>query len=482
VRVTPRSPGPSRAPLARPAGVAPSTERRTADVGGAMFMWRCNTGVGSRAVRRALDIDGEPAYGNDTNHPSKAGQPMVSTLHSPTQRGAIGALLALTLVTGLTVAGHPAEADAASAAPDPVWQSRASASYDALQDNLYTGAAGHGLYRENTDAAEGNPYSFLWEYREATQAALDLQGLPGVGPAYANSARARVAGLENYYAVAPGGRPGYESYLPAPLGTGGDVYYDDNGVVGLSFISQYHATGDAQYLDRARTAFTIASRGWNTDATLACPGGVDWIDTADNTTRGANVTGLAAQLAAHLYEETGENAYLRFSTQAYDWNESCLKQSAGLYQNSRHDDGTVDPTLWTYNSGAMIATATILYRATDDPTWLTKATDDARGSLAYWGAEGRLQQQPAIFNSFYVKDLLLLDSVQHDPAYRSTIEQYADATWRDNRDPATGLFHFQPSGGGDYLPERPAATLDQSAMVQIFAALGWSSDRLGQIS
>jgi len=407
---------------------------------------------------------------------------MLSILHSPTRRRGAAALTALAVVAGLAVVPQPGRAEAATSSPDPVWQARASASYDALQDHLYTGAAGHGLYRENTDTTEGNPWSFLWEYREATQAVLDLQGLPGVGPAYTNSARARVDGFENYWDVAPGGRPGYESYLPAPLGSGGDVYYDDNGVVGLSFISQYQATGDPAWLDRARTAFSIASRGWNTDPALACPGGVDWIDTADNTTRGANVTGLAAQLAAHLYEETGENAYLRFSTQAYGWNESCLKQSAGLYQNSRHDDGTVDPTLWTYNSGAMIATATILYRATDDPTWLTKATDDARGSLAYWAADGRLQQQPAIFDSFYFKDLMLLDSVQHDPAYRAAVEDYATATWRDNRDPATGLFHFQPSGGGDYLPTRPAATLDQAAMVQIFAVLGWAPDRLGQVS
>jgi hypothetical protein len=407
---------------------------------------------------------------------------MLSILHSPTRRRGAAALTALAVVAGLAVVPQPGPAEAATSSPDPVWQARASASYDALQDHLYTGAAGHGLYRENTDTTTGNPWSFLWEYREATQAALDLQGLPGVGPAYTNSARARVDGFENYYDVAPGGRPGYESYLPAPLGSGGDVYYDDNGVVGLSFVSQYQATGDEAWLDRARTAFSIASRGWNADPALTCPGGVDWIDTADNTTRGANVTGLAAQLAAHLYEETGENAYLRFSTQAYGWNESCLKQSAGLYQNSRHDDGTVDPTLWTYNSGAMIATATILYRATDDPTWLTKATDDARGSLAYWGAEGRLQQQPAVFDSFYFKDLMLLDSVQHDPAYRAAVEDYATATWRDNRDPATGLFHFQPSGGGDYLPTRPAATLDQAAMVQIFAVLGWAPDRLGQVS
>jgi hypothetical protein len=407
---------------------------------------------------------------------------MMSTLHSPARRTTAAAFVALALAAGLITADRPDPAEAAPGSPDPVWQSRASASYDALQDHLYTGAAGHGLYRENTDTSTGNPYSYLWEYREATQAALDLQGLPGVGPAYAGSARARIDGLEHYFAVAPGGRPGYQSYLPAPLGTGGDVYYDDNAVVGLSFFSQYQATDDRAYLDRARTAFSIASRGWNPDATLACPGGVDWIDTAGNTTRGANTTGLAAQLAAHLYEETGESSYLRWSVRAYDWNEACLKQSPGLYQNSRHHDGTVDPTLWTYNSGAMIGTATILYRATDDPEYLAEATDAARGSLAYWTAEGRLQQQPAIFNSFYFKDLLLLDSVQHDPAYRAAIEEYAQATWRDNRDPATGLFHFQPSGGGDYLPERPAATLDQAAMIQIFAALGWSTDRLGEIS
>jgi hypothetical protein len=48
---------------------------------------------------------------------------------------------------------------------------------------------------------------------------------------------------------------------------------------------------------------------------------------------------------------------------------------------------------------------------------------------------------------------------------------YADSTYKSNRDPATGLFRFQPSNGGDYDPAAPAATLNQSAMVQIFATL-----------
>lgn len=399
----------------------------------------------------------------------------------PTRVGGVAALVALA-VAGATLTAPSAPAVAADPSPDPVWQQRASASYDALQDHLYTGAAGHGLYRENTDTSAGNPFSYLWPYREAVQAAIDLQGLPGAGAAYENSARARVNGFEHYYAVAPGGRPGYQSYLPAPLGSGGDVYYDDNAVVGLSFFSQYQATGESEDLDHARTAFDVAVRSWNTDKSLACPGGSDWIDRPDNTVRGANVTGLTAQLAAHLYEETDDAAYLRWSTKLFNWNEKCLKQSAGLYRNSYNDDGTVDPTLWTYNSGAMIGTATILYRATGDPKYLKKAKQAARGSLAYWTEGNRLQQQPAIFNAFYFKDLLLLDSVSHDPSYREAVESWAEATWRDNRDPATGLFHFQPSGGGDYNPSRPAATLDQAAMIQVFAALGWNTDRLGDIS
>ncbi|MFZ7088882.1 glycoside hydrolase family 76 protein [Curtobacterium sp. RRHDQ10] len=395
---------------------------------------------------------------------------------------AVAAGVGALVLVGTTIGAPPAPAAAVGSSDASVWQARASATYDAMQDNLYTGAAGHGLYRENTDTGTGNPYSYLWEYREATQATLDLQGLPGVGPAYTASAAARVDGFDHYHAVAPGGRPGYESYLPAPLGTGGDVYYDDNDVVGLSFFSEFQATGDSTYLDQARAAFDVVSRGWDTDRSLTCPGGLDWIDRPDNTVRAANVTGLGAQLAAHLYEETKDQAYLQWSTKLYDWNNRCLRQTAGLYQNSRNDDGTVDPTLWTYNSGAMIATATILYRATNDPKYLTQAAQAARGSLAYWTADDRLQQQPAVFNAFYFKDLLLLDSVQHDPAYRTAAENWATATWQDNRDASTGLFSFQPSGGGDPDPARPAATLDQAAMIQVFAALGWSTDRLGEIS
>lgn len=402
---------------------------------------------------------------------------MMLTDRRRTRRTA-GAALTIAAAVSLTAVAAPPSAHAETPSE---WLDRAVSTYDAMQDHLYLGAAGNQLYKLNT-SSEGNPYSFLWEYREATQATTDLQGVRAVKPAYENVARQRVANLDLYYAVRPGGRAGYESYVPAPLGAGGDVYYDDNAIVGLTNIREFRKTGNTAYLEKARGAFAIVSRGWNTDPNLACPGGMDWIDRPDNLDRGANITGLAAQLAAHLYEQTREADYLTWSKKLYAWNNRCLKTSAGLYANSINDAGEVNPTLWTYNSGSMIATATILFRATGETKYLQQAKAAARGSLAYWTSENRLQQQPAIFNAFYFRDLLLLDSVSHDPAYRAAIEQYASSTWQTNRDVITGLFHFQPSGGGDYDPARPAATLDQAGMVQIFAVLAWDADDLSNVS
>ncbi|MGM0364638.1 glycoside hydrolase family 76 protein, partial [Streptomyces griseoaurantiacus] len=332
------------------------------------------------------------------------------------------------------------------------------------------GSGRHGLYLEHTPRQAGDQeHSFLWPFREAAQAAVDMQELPGTGSAYRQDAAERFDTAELYHTG--GDRPGYASYLPAPLGTGGDTYYDDNAVVALTELDQYEATGDARYLERAERILPVVSRAWDDDTTKACPGGMDWYDSPNNTIRATNVTALSAQLAARLYTHTHDRAHLDKARQWYGWVYSCMRKAPGLYVNDRGDDGSTNETLWTYNSGAMIGTATALYRGTGDTGYLDKAVADARGSLAYWTEGSRLHDQPAVFNSFYFKDLLDLDAVRPAPAYLKAMSAYADSTYKSNRDSATGLFRFQPSNGGDYDPAAPAATLNQSAMVQIFATL-----------
>ncbi|MDN3246008.1 MULTISPECIES: glycoside hydrolase family 76 protein [unclassified Streptomyces] len=350
------------------------------------------------------------------------------------------------------------------------WADRATTSYRALQKHLYEGARHHGLYLEHTPRQPADPeHSYLWPFREAAQAAVDMQALPHTGAAYRHDAAERFATAELYYTS--GERPGYESYLPAPLGTGGDVYYDDNAVVALTQLDQYEATGDERFLKRAERVVPVVSRAWDDDTGKACPGGMDWYDSPNNNIRATNVTALSAQLAARLYEHTRDRAHLDKAEQWYGWVYSCMRKAPGLYVNDRGDDGSTNETLWTYNSGAMIGTATALYRGTGNAGYLQKAVEDARGSLAYWSTGDRLHDQPAVFNAFYFKDLLDLDALRPDPARLQAMSAYADGTYRTNLDASTGLFRFQPSNGGDYDPAAPAATLNQSAMVQIFATL-----------
>ncbi|WP_370664480.1 glycoside hydrolase family 76 protein [Streptomyces sp. IBSBF 2507] len=376
---------------------------------------------------------------------------------------------------GLLWAAAPAQAQTPShARPRPVssgeWADRAVDAYRAMQDHLYEGAGQHGLYLEHTPRQDGDrEHSYLWPFREAAAAAVDMQQLPATGGAYRRDAAERFATAELYFA--PGERPGYASYLPAPLGPGGDVYYDDNAVVALSQLDQYEATGDRNLLLRAERVVPVVSRAWDGDTTKACPGGMDWYDSPGNNIRATNVTALSAQLAARLYEHTGNRAYLDKAEKWYGWVYACMRTAPGLYANDRGDDGSTNETLWTYNSGSMIGTATALYRSTGNAAYLRRAVEDARGSLAHWTGASRLHDQPAVFNAFYFKDLLELDEVRPDPAYLRAMNAYADSTYATNRDAGTGLFRFEPSGGGDYDPEAPAATLGQSAMVQIFATL-----------
>lgn len=408
------------------------------------------------------------------------------TRHHPRPRTTAALLTALVPLIAGVLAAAPAQAQAAAPSAhgntstrshkqtQQLWGARAAAAYAALQQNLYLGTPGHDLYLEQTPAQPGdNPYSYLWEFREATQATLDLQNIPGNTAAYSGDTAARFAALAQYSAQAPA-LPGYESYVTAPLGSGGDLYYDDNAVVGLSFITRYRADGDQAALQGAAAAFSTDTRGWSTDAALPCAGGMNWYESSANDIRAANVTGLFAQLSADLYQITGQSQYLTWAEQAYQWNRSCLMQSPGLYSNDIDTSGTIDTTLWSYNSGAMIGTATELYLATGDATYLNDAVSDANGAFAYWTADGRLYQQPAIFNSYLFQDLLLLDSVQPNATYYTTLQTYAEQLWNDNRDTANNLFSFQSGNGGAPDTSLPVQTLDQSAVVQLFSLLAWN--------
>jgi hypothetical protein len=398
---------------------------------------------------------------------------------------AAGALLTTQLATPVAAAGAGPAAAAPSTAALPrtervgtsqeEWARRAVGSYDALQEYLYLGAEQHHLYQEKYPHQDtDNAYSYLWPVREATAATIDLSVMPAIGPRYDDDVRDRFAGLRAYWNT-DREPPGYASYVVPPLGGGGDLFYDDNAIVGLEFVRHYRLTHQESARKRAEQVFDVLTHGWDTDPTHPCPGGMFWVDATWTSIRAANVTGLTSELAAHLYAITGKRSYLDWADRLYAWNRACLRSPEGLYWNDMSLDGTVNPTLWIYNSGAMIGAGALLYRVTGDRTYLQHAKADAAAALAYWTAQNRYFDQPAIFNSIFFKNILLLDSEAHDPRYRTAVETYAEHTWANNRDPELGLFRFPPSGGGPYDPSYRPETLEQSAVIQTFALLAWNS-------
>ena len=360
---------------------------------------------------------------------------------------------------------------AAPRAAPQSWADRAAASFAALQKYLYLGGA-NGLYLENYPWQTGdNAYSYLFDLVEATAATIDMAGISTVGTSYRNEAALRFDALE-YYWDPNRTPPAFDSYPPHPPASAGDPFYDDNAITGLEYARQFLATGDRRWLDGASGAFAFDTSGWDTDPNHPFPGGLHWVDASWNTIKATNATALAAELATHLYEATADRAYLDWGQRMYAWTRTYMRAAAGLYWNSVDFQGNIDKTLWIYNSGAMIGAATLLHRATGDSSYLEQASEDATGAVQYWTAGDRYFDQPCVFNAIFAANLLLFDSQSPGP-YRPVVERYAQHIWSSNRDPATGLFKFQPSGGGAYDPNARPQTVECSSAVQLFALLAW---------
>ncbi|HEX3451935.1 MAG TPA: glycoside hydrolase family 76 protein, partial [Solirubrobacteraceae bacterium] len=123
--------------------------------------------------------------------------------------------------------------------------------------------------------------------------------------------------------------------------------------------------------------------------------------------------------------------------------------------------GVVDPTLWSYNQGTMIGAGTLLYQVTGNSGYLFQARQTAAAALAYFTPQ-RLGEENPFFPSVYLRNLMYLDSVTHDPPGVKLAQSYADYAWQ----------HLRLSNGV-FVAGSPASAqlLYQAAIVQIYALL-----------
>ena len=328
----------------------------------------------------------------------------------------------------------------------PVARSRAIAAYAAMQRAFYSPASKS--YVETAGKARA---AQAWPYSQALWATIDVSRLTGSSADLA----ARLRGLADYDTGA--------GYAPI-FGSRGSIFYDDNLWIALALLDVADHGGPADVVS-VQALFHLVAGAWDTDTTHPCPGGVFWTATPANRDRNAVTTANAALLAIELYERTGKASYLSWARRAYAWTERCLGTSSGLVRDHIDLGGRIDPTTWSYNQGAMIATAVHLYEATHEDTYLAQAQRLADAALAEIG-DPIHSGEPAVFLAIFYRDLLeLTDADPSRSQDRAALQTFADEAWSQARNPKTDLFDF----GG------PATLLDQAAMVQVYAELARDS-------
>jgi hypothetical protein len=344
---------------------------------------------------------------------------------------------------------------------------RALASYDALQKYFYL-QDGSGLYLEEYPLQSGdNPYSYEWPFSQAYIATLDLSALQGeAGRDFSSALADREIGQERYWnTTGTTGLPGYDSYVRPPYGNGGDKFYDDNSWVAQAKVQQYLTTGDQSALERAKQLFALIVSGWDTSIAHADSGGVFWTQASWSSDRNTVSNMPPAEFGLRLYQITGDQYYFDWAKRMYDWTNTYLQTPDGLYWDHLDLQGNIQKTIWSYNQGVPVGVNVLLYQITGDNAYLQEAERIANAALTYYGTSG-LYNQPAYFNSIFFKNLLLLQSVNHNRDYVNAMQAYADSVWQNNLDTSTGLFHFSGSA--------QTQLLEQAAMIQIYAVLSWS--------
>jgi Glycosyl hydrolase family 76 len=341
---------------------------------------------------------------------------------------------------------------------------RAWLSFQEMQQYYYV--LGSGLYK-------GEPFSFLWPFSQALAATVTMADIPGVRPVLTRELKARFIGLRSYLDTNNAGaiEGTYTSSLAAfdgtaapPTGPGGAKYYDDNDWIGIELVRMYRLTREPAVLSTAESIMAFEMAGWQSIPTLGCSGGLPFSNLAENNTRNTITTAPAAELAVQLYRVTRQSQYLQFAQMAYEWVRTCLLEPSYMYGDHVNRRGIIEPHLWSYTQGVMIGAGTLLYQATGNGTYLYEARQTAAGALAYF-TPVRLAQEIPFFVSVYLRNLLYLDSVTHDPPGPSIAQAYVDYAWGHNRLPENLFVAGSPPSG---------QLLVQAAFVQIYALLSSS--------
>jgi predicted alpha-1,6-mannanase (GH76 family) len=251
-------------------------------------------------------------------------------------------------------------------------------------------------------------------------------------------------------------------------------FYDDNGWWGLAWVAAYDLTGDARYLDAARTIFANLLTGWDD----TCGGGVWW--NTDRRYKNAITNELFLTLAARLHQRCpGTTEYLDWARREWDW--FCARGliGAGGLVNDGLDDSCQNNRgqTWTYNQGVVLGGLAALYEITGDAAYLrqgeaiadaalgslTTPAPDAKHGILLEPGEDRTTRSDGDrpqFKGIFVRNLYDFYWQSQRPAYSEFIRDNARSIWANDRN-GSNQFGLHWAGPFDYADaSRQSSALD----------------------
>ncbi len=249
-------------------------------------------------------------------------------------------------------------------------------------------------------------------------------------------------------------------------------YFDDDAWYLNAWIRAFDVTGQAKYLDEAKSIFSKLTTAW--DGT--CGGGVWW--NGDRAYKNAITNELFLLSASRLHRRapngTGAGSYYDWAFKEWNWfkNSGMINGSRlvndGLNSSCQNNGGTT----WTYNQGVILGGLVELWRISGDRGYLASAEQIAEATINTQSPNGTLREpceaggcdgDGRIFKGIFAQGLSRLYNADrgNKPAYGTYLSNNANTVWNSSRDGSNGfgVKWAGPNTGVDEATQAAAALL-----------------------
>lgn len=346
--------------------------------------------------------------------------------------------------------------------------------YDAGKDNLlYTFPLGNNILPD-LDSLGGYSfdtelYSALFPYSGTLSAASALLDVTG-DRQYLDLIEIKVLpGLENYLDTLHE-LPAYLSHIKGNINH--ERSYEDNVWLGIDFVDIYLKTDEKKYLEKAKMVWDFVITGMDEEL-----GGGIYRSEQKKDLKSTCANGAGAILALKMFKASKDSTYFNYGQFLYEWTKKNMQDTNDyLYFDSVDKNKIYAKGKYAYNAGIMLQASVILYKLTNNETYMIEAQRIAGAAHDYFfnnfesanGDHIKLLRKGNVWSVAVLlrgyADLFYLDG---NSLYIDDYNDNLTHAWYKMRD-TDGLFGTDWSG---IEKKRVKWLLTQAAMVEMYARM-----------